>query len=76
MLGEAALSRSENPKEFGQPGVQVAFSFICLKYGLHSKALYLSYPQLEKVMSWNTSVGFGCPNESLLCSLLCCNHAY
>lgn len=63
MLEEEALLRFENTTEFGEPVVQVAFSFICLKYGFHSQTLYISYAQLEKVMSWNTSVAFGCPTS-------------
>lgn len=76
MLPQAALLRFENPTEFGKPVFLIDFPFICLKDGLHSQAFYLSYAQLEEVMSWNTSVGFGCLSEPLLCRVLCCNHAY
>ena len=68
--------RNKKRKKYWQQEVQVVASCIYLKYGCHSQTLYLSYAQLEEVMSWNTSVGFGCPNEPLLCRVLCCNHRY
>lgn len=39
MRKEAAPLRFENPVEFGKPVVQVIFSFIYLKYGLHKQTL-------------------------------------
>lgn len=76
MLEWAALLRFECPTVFGKAGVQVTFSFICLKYGLHSQAFCLTYAQLQELMSWNIFFGFDCPNKSLLCGVFCCNHAY
>lgn len=47
-------------KEKGKLAARGSGSILCiyLKYGCHSQTLYLSYAQLEEVMSWNTSVGF------------------
>ena len=73
---EAWKEEIRKRKKYWQQEVQVVASCIYLKYGCHNQTLYLSYAQLEEVMSWNTSVGFGCPNEPLLRRVLCCNHRY
>lgn len=75
ILGGSSV-KTQGSSKIWQQEVQVVFSCIYLKYGCHSQTLYLSFAQLEEVMSWNTSVDFGCPNEPLLCRVLCCNHIY